>query len=318
MTPGVFSPPVRFAQIYLIPLLLAFCACAASAQTQQQMLSEKIAQDRELIRSAERQQTSDTHQGYLWAVLADDYRHAADFLQSENAYNRSIRLLKAAPEARTNYATAIDNLGSLYLTYGHTGEAWSCMKKALAIRRQLDDQINIAMSLKHMADVDVVRHRYKDAEREASEAAQTLLAPGASYNSNAASLLVTLSYSRCKQNNCTQGLQDAERALVIARAAFQPDSLQIGLILVALGFAQWNTGQTQDAERSILHGIEIIKNQTAPGDPLVFYAMLGYRTYLVAMHRNPDVKQLDTQLADLRRPCPSCSVSVYSLSNATR
>ena len=318
MIPGVCNPSVRFAQTYRISLLLVFCTCVASAQTQSLTASDRIAQDREQIHIAQSQHSGDSRLGYLWGVLADDYRRAADFLQSEDAYNRSIQLLKSASGDKTNYATALDNMGNLYLIYARTDEAWICAKKALVIRKQLGNQFHIAMSLKHMADIDVARHRFKDAEKEATEAADTLLSSEAPPGLEAAALLQTLSYIHCKQNTCDQGIKDAEHAYAISRDISGPDSLQVGLALEALGFAQWRAGQTHTAETSMLRSIEILKNQTVPGDPLLFWCMSEYRDYLQAMHRKPEAKRLDAQLADLQRPCSSCSVSVYSLSNAMR
>ena len=302
-------------------LLLGFAACSASAQAQNQTqkLSDRIALDREMIHIGERDQSPNAHQGYLWARLAADYRDAGDFSHSEDAYNRSLQLFKTEPEAMANYATTLDNLGALYLTYARTDEARNCMQKALAIRQQLGDSTNIAVSLQHLADLDVARRKFKDAEGEASEAYQTLSAPGVPSGPGTISALLTLSFARCKQDNCAQGVQDAEHALDIARSTLQPDSVQYGITLVTLGFAQWKTGQTHDAETDMRDGLRIIRNQTAPGDPTLSYSLMQYRDYLQAMRRTPEAKQVETQLAaSAHRPCTTCSVSVYSLSNTMR
>ena len=90
---------------------------AASAQTQIASimpLPERITQELGLIHAAEQEHLPDVQLGYLWARLASDYRDKADFSRSEDAYNRSLRLLKAAPEAKADYATVLDNLGILY------------------------------------------------------------------------------------------------------------------------------------------------------------------------------------------------------------
>jgi tetratricopeptide (TPR) repeat protein len=193
------------------------------------------------------------------------------------------------------------------------------MQKALAIRQQLGDPTNIAVSLQHLADLDVARHKFKDAEAEAAEAYQTLSAPGSPSGPGTISALLTLSFARCKQDNCAQGRQDAEHALDIARSTLQPDSVQYGITLVTLGFAQWKTGQTHDAEIDMRDGLRIIRNQTAPGDPTLSYSLMQYRDYLQAMRRTPEAKQVDAQLAaSAHQPCTTCSVSVYSLSNTMR
>jgi tetratricopeptide (TPR) repeat protein len=292
--------------------------CVASARAQSQKLLETIEEDRAQIQAAEREHLSEEHQAYLWANLAADYRLAADFSHSEGAYDRSIQMLKDLPDSRTNYATVLDNLGALYLTYARKEEASTCMKKALAIRQQLGDKVNIAISLQHIADLDVARHKYKDAEREADEASPALLANVDTNGSSAVAVLSTLAYARCRLNRCAQGLEDAQHALALARTILPSQSLRFGLTLLVLGYVEWRSGQPQDAEINLLQGLDIVKKQTEPGDPILVYSMMEYRAYLTAMHRGPEVKALNAQLANMQRPCSNCSVSVHSLSNAMR
>jgi tetratricopeptide (TPR) repeat protein len=305
---------------FVLIFLLALCITPPDVTAQANPnLSSKISEDLHQIHDAEQQHLSNGHRGFLWGILAADYRDAADFIRSEDAYNHSISLLRNAPEAAINYATALGNLGALYLIYARNEEAYTCMKKALVIRRQLGDQINIAMSLQHLADLDIALHRFKDAEKEASQSYQILTSANAPPESSVPAL-ASLAYARCKQNNCALGLLDAQHALEIARATIPPDSLQFGLTLTTLGFVQSRTNHLDDAEKSLLSGIEIVKAQTSPGDPTLLYSMIEYRDYLKVAHRDREAKQLDAQLANstVRQPCAACSVSVYSLSSAMR
>jgi tetratricopeptide (TPR) repeat protein len=272
-----------------------------------------------MVHEAEQQQLSREHRGFLWGTLAEDYRNAADFTRSEDAYNHAITLLKDSPRAAINYATALDNLGALYLIYGHNDEAATCMNKALAVRRGLDNPIHLAMSLQHLADLHISLHKFKDAEKEALQAYQILTSSNAPQESSI-SVLGSLAYTRCKQNNCAVGILDAQHAIEIARATIPQDSLQFGLTLITLGYAQSRTNQLTEAEQSILSGLQIVKSQVTPGDPTYLYSIEEYRDFLKVAHRNSEAKQIDAQIANsmARQPCATCSVSVYSLSNTMR
>jgi len=305
----------------LVPIILFTCCISpphAIAQATSD-LSSRINEDLRQVHDAEQQHLSNAQRGFAWATLAADYRDAAEFTRAEDAYNRSISLLKGAPEAAINYATALDNLGALYLLYGHSDEALICMKKGLAVREKLGNQAHIAMSLQHIADLDIAFHRFKDAEKEAAQAYQIVVTTNTPPPTTIA-VLATLAYSRCKQNKCAQGLHDAENAVAVARTFIPSNSFQYGLTLITLGFAQYRTNQFNEAERSLLSGIQIVKAQTTPGDPTLFYSMREYLDYLKAAHRDAEAKQLETQLANsnIHQPCATCSVSVYSLSNAMR
>jgi cytochrome c-type biogenesis protein CcmH/NrfG len=99
---------------------------AVGEHTRPQQFSIKtqkdIAQERHLIDVAEREHLPDAQIGYLWGRLASDYAAQADFARAEDAYFRSLRLLRNAPEAQKNYATLLDNLGFLYLAYDRRAE----------------------------------------------------------------------------------------------------------------------------------------------------------------------------------------------------
>jgi tetratricopeptide (TPR) repeat protein len=300
--------------------LLTCCILPSHATAQSTTdLSSRITEDLRLVHDAEQQHLSAEHRGYLWGTLASDYRDAADFTRSEDAYNRAVALLKNVPRAAVNYATALDNLGSLYLLYGHADEASTCIKKALAIRRQLGNPVNLATNLQHLADLEISLHKFKDGEKEALEAYQVLTAADAPKES-AIAVLGSIAYARCKQNNCTQGFIDAQHAFEIANTTIPHDSLQFGLTLITLGYLQSRNNQLKEAEHSILTGLQIVKSQITPGDPTYIYSLAEYRDFLKTAHRDSEAKQLDAQIANstARLPCANCSVSVYSLSNALR
>ena len=305
----------------LVPTILLTCCISPSQATAQSTtdLSSRITEDLRLVHDAEQQHLSAEHRGYLWGTLAGDYRDAADFTRSEDAFNHAIALLKNEPRAAVNYATALDNLGSLYLLYGHSNEAATCIKKALAIRRQLGNPVNIATNLQHLADLNISLHKFKEGEKEALEAYQ-VLTTGNAPQEYAVAILGSIAYARCRQNNCAQGFIDAQHAFEIANTAIPHDSLQFGLTLITLGYLQSRNNQLRDAEHSILTGLQIVKSQITPGDPTYIYSLAEYRDFLKTAHRDAEAKQLDAQISNstARLPCANCSVSVFSLSNAMR
>jgi hypothetical protein len=88
---------------------------------------------------------------------------------------------------------------------------------------------------------------------------------------------------------------------------------------MAIGFARWKIGDSQEAEKMMLEGIHIITTKNAPGAPYSRLALLQYRDFLNSMHRSFDVKRIDDQLAQsISRPCANCTVNVGSMSNALR
>jgi tetratricopeptide (TPR) repeat protein len=282
----------------------------------------RIARDLELIRIAEQKHLPDVEQGALWDQLALEYYGATEFVKAEDAYNRSLHLLKTAPSAKEEYASTLDNLASLYLIYGRLDDAENARKQALQVRRKLSNPTDIAVSEVHLADIALARHKFKKAEQLALRGLagleSSLNPPGAGMFS----ALVTLTYARCSLGHCEEGLMNAEQAVAFAKQNSEPESAVTGFALETLGFAEWKTGATQDGEKAMLEGIQILRTKVAPSDPRLAGAMLQYKAYLVAIKRPMEAREIQDQVERMTSQagayCAGCVVSVYSLSKTLR
>jgi tetratricopeptide (TPR) repeat protein len=99
--------------------------------------------------------------GLLWAALAGSYQVAADAEKALPAYEHALQLLATDPRAIANYATVLDNMGSLYLQYGRIAEAEKVRKRALAIRHEIGSPLEIGWSEEHLAEIALVKHRFE-------------------------------------------------------------------------------------------------------------------------------------------------------------
>ena len=314
------NPCVRFwTKAFALFITLFICEHARSQQISVTETQESIKLDVRLIRVAEHDRLPNKKQGYLWGRLASEYAQLADFARAEDAYAHSIQLLKDVPEARANYATLLDNLGVLYLAYNRRDVAKSYINQAFAARKEQGDPVTLGVSQLHLAELALAEHNFKEAERVAAEANANLSSAGDEGKKGLIGALVALSYARCSQDNCAEGLRNAEEAMGLARIVYPTDSLPIGHALMALGFAKWKSGSSQEAEKMMLEGIHIITTQNFPGTPYSRNALSEYRTFLAAMHRPLDVKRVDDQIASMApQTCASCTISVTTLSHAMR
>ena len=211
----------------------------------------------------------------------------------------------------------LDNLGVLYLQYNRRHEAEQYLTRGFAARRKQDDIAALGVSQLHLAELALDGHKFKGAEKIAAEAQANLTAAGDAGRVGLIGALATLAYARCEQHKCAEGLRDAEHAIDLTRLVHPADSLPAGKVLMAIGYARWNTGDSEEAERMMLQGVHIITTRNAPGAPHSRDALLEYRDFLKAMHRSLDIKRIDDQLAKaMPQPCANCTVSVNSLSNA--
>lgn len=279
-------------------------------------MEKKIAQDLQMVRAGEQSGMGPLKMGRLWAHLASDYENEMQLAKSEDAYNHALRLLEGVPEAKIDYAIVLDNLGSMYVMAGNFEDAERCRRRSLTARELLGDRLEIARGKSHLAEVELGRHRFKEAEEQSREAYDEMVALKDSDTGDLISVLVTLIYAECTHDGCVDGLEHARKASSLAVAAFAADSLPVGQTHLALGYAEWKAGVKDGPDEEMRAGIEIMKAQTSPGHPYVLSALEQYKAYLSAVHRAPEAKAIERELqveSESRGACMSCTVSVYGL-----
>jgi tetratricopeptide (TPR) repeat protein len=289
-----------------------------SAVAQQAAPSLLIDSQLKAIQIEEQRSAPAERLGYLWATLGVTYNDAGDFPQSLAAYERALPLLAKDPAGRANYATALDNLGALYLEYERMEEAETARKKAWAIRKQIGEPAAIARSQEHLAEIALVLHHYKEAEKGSLAAYATLAAVpeplGSGTVSTLLSALVTLTFAECMQPRCADGFRHAEQAMEVVRKVYPPESVELGHVLMALGFAQWKSGSTREADSHLTEGIRILRARLGERNRLLLAAMYEYRGYLQAMRRGADLAELDREMGSIVQQqasagCTYCAVT---------
>jgi tetratricopeptide (TPR) repeat protein len=246
-----------------------------------------------------------------------DYRKAGDFQASESAYFKALDLQRDIASATRNYATTLDNLGTLYLVFGRLEEAEHYNRMGAKIRAKMGYELDAARSEQHLAEIDLAKHRFKQAESEAAHALEVMRAQNDSDPLDLIGALNGLAFTRCLRNNCSQGLDDAQQSFGIARSNFGADSMPAAHASMAVGFALWKSGRLAEAEPAMRSAIETMKAQPVPAGRALLLALMEYRNYLRQERRDDDADVVEKQFAlaklQLGPGCGTC-VNVRSLS----
>ncbi len=314
---------LRVSLFLLTALMLS--VSVAWAQTSEPKIASspaRIARDMELIRIAEQEHRPEAERGALWTQLGLEYQYAADFLKAEDAYNKSLHLLKTAPTARAEYATTLECLEALYLIYGRLDDAESIGKQALAVRKKLGNLSDTGLSQIHLANIAIARRQYKKAERIALRGMEGMEPSSKPPRAGMLTGFITITYARCLRGDCGEGLMSAQQAIAFANSKFEPESAAVGFALGALGFAEWKSGAVEDGEKAMLHGIQILRTKLAPADPRLAGALLQYHDYLIATSRRVEAQVIHAEVERMTSQngtfCPACTVNVNSLSKTLR
>src|SRR5882724_10453000 len=245
---------LRVSVFLLIALSLSVGVVRAQTPEPQSASAQvRIARDMDLIQTAEQQHRPEAERGALWAKLASEYQYAAEFLKAEDAYNKSLHLLKAAPTAKAEYAATLESLSTLYLLYSRVDEAESVRKQALAVREKLGNSFEIGRSQILLANVAIARRQFKKAERLSLRGMEEMESSSNPPRAGILSGLITVTYAHCLRGHCDQGLTSAQQGLAFVNSNFVPESVAVGFALETLGFAEWKTGAGQEGEKAMLH-----------------------------------------------------------------
>lgn len=273
-------------------------------------LAEQIESDLNLIRVATAQHLSDEKVGYLWAVVAMDYRKLGNFAASESAYLKALDLQRDLPKVIRNYATTLDNFGTLYLVYGRLDEAEHYNRMGAKIRERAGLKLELARSEEHLAEIDLAKHRFKQAESEAAAAVDVMRAEKDPEPLDMIAGLNALAFTRCLRGRCAQGLEAAQESVRLARESFGLNSMPVAHAQMALGFAWWKSGRLDEAEPAMRSAIETMQAQSLPAGRPLLLALMEYRNYLRESRRDNDAeaveKDLTTAKLQLSHECASC------------
>lgn len=301
-------------------IMLSALACATDAgqkaAPEQQQLERSIAQEIEAARVLEQRGAEPLKLGRLWAKLASDYEDEMAYAKSESAYNRALRYLEGSP-GKIDYAIVLANLGSLYLMSGDFDSAEKCRKRSLEVRQELGDKLEIARGKMNLAEAELGRRKYKEAERESLEAYHEMISLKDPNTAEVVSTLTMSVYGECSRVACANGMEHARTAWSLARGAFADVSLPVAQAHLALGFAEWKTGIKDGPDAEMRAGIDTMKALMPHGHPYVLGALQQYGAYLNSVSRKPEAQEIALEVAQLKGgvhdDCTNCTVSVYGL-----
>jgi tetratricopeptide (TPR) repeat protein len=309
----------------LLLIALVLCVGVVWAQTPNAQTSSSQARsalDLEGIRIGEQQHFPPARQAALWEQLASQYEIGTDFPKAEDAYLRALHLLKTAPSARAEYAFTLDNLSSLYIIYRHLDDAESTRKQAIKVRQKLGNPAETGQSEVHLADIALMRRQYQKAERLALQGLQMMESSLNPPRAGILSAFIALTFAQCSRGHCGEGLTNAQQAVAFANKNFDSESVANGFALESLGFAEWKSGASQDAGRTMLQALQILHTRLSATDPRLAGAMSQYSSYLIEAHRPAEAQEIDKQLTRITSQagtyCQGCTVSVGSLSSNLR
>jgi tetratricopeptide (TPR) repeat protein len=238
--------------------------------------------------------------GQIWSRLGMLYQDAGMYGQSERAYEHAMRLLTIAPVSNPDLATAIDNLGTLYMETGHVKEAEHAESKALRIREESNLTSELPRSWYHLATLYLREHRSADAREFAERAANAFFADVSSVPEDKIGSLLVLGSSLCQTRKYSEAIVKLETASGMAKEIYGPDKFPTGFSAFLLGYAYWKNGNLSAADGLMQRGTEIMGQELGWGHPAYLTVMARYARFLREEHRRDAARSIEEQVKRMR------------------
>jgi tetratricopeptide (TPR) repeat protein len=316
-TPPAYAP-TGFLVVVIILAIAMFGYSSGKAQPSYPSLVDSL---HSRIQIATKQHSPPDQLGTLWLKLATVLQNEYELQQAEVAFNQALSLLRS-PAMQPALADALQGLGALYFETGRPVEAEKCLRSSLTIVMALGRQDQAAAIHETIAMELVFAHKFREGEAESLRALNLLQSQDNPDSSEIISALVTHSYALCFQNRCSAAIDDAARAMVLAKGLFPTDSPQFAAIWMALGFAQWKSGLDEQGGASMREAIRIVNNQTNLPPLLQLRSQLvvfrQYADYLRATHRRLEAARFKAQILQLESQplgCSNCTINAVALTD---
>ncbi len=252
--------------------------------------------------------------GIAWAVLARTYQDIGSFDQARRCYEEALQILASAEGAASQYASALDNFGSLYREEKQFAAADELRHRALAFYQHLSDHARAAIVLNNLAATAIEQNnqrRGREYLRRAFEETQHATDIGsddlAAIYSNQGTLFLLA-------GNPYRAQQDFQMSMALWQRAFGPNHYWIGWGYILRAQCYLAEGNNAGAGADVEKGMAILEKTLGRGSRKYALAEMVYARTLNASGDEARAHSVESaaqrSLRALERgECGGCSVS---------
>ncbi len=251
--------------------------------------------------------------GQIWSHLGTLYQDAGMYGQSERAFEHAMRLLTIAPVSNPDLATAIDNMGTLYMERGNMKEAEHAESKALKIREESHLESELPKSWYHLATLYLREHHAAKAREFAERATSAFFADRNAVPEDKTGSLLVLASALCQRGKYPEAIAKLQEAFRMTKDIYGPDAFPAGFSGFLLGYAYWKSGDRSTASELMQRGTEIMGKELGSAHPAYLTVMAQYARFLRDEHRQDMARAIEQQVKNMRAQLNSNSAYGHGL-----
>jgi tetratricopeptide (TPR) repeat protein len=258
--------------------------------------------------------TVDGTTGVAWNIRGLAQQNMGDFASARRSYENAIRILRNVPDQSSQYATTLDNYGTLMAEEGQLQESRSAHTRARQIYQSVGNHVGMARASTNLAVVSLGQGDRKRALQFLADAWSEESQVAAPDTADLAQIYATETVVRQKTGNSPGALDSINHAIQLLRQHYGEQ-----YYLLAGGYALRANIEEKLRDRDAAladfrHSLELAQEANVGSSKIYFLIESSYAKALRGSGERNEAKRIESDaregLEDLRqKSCSACSVS---------
>jgi tetratricopeptide (TPR) repeat protein len=255
--------------------------------------------------------------GVAWNIRGLALENLGDWDGARRSYETSLEILRSTQAPIKQYASALNNLGSLKADLGDLEESYSLRMRALKLYRSINDHSGVARSSLNLALVALAQRDRKRARRSIAEARKEEALVTDPKQRELAALRSVEAVEYAREGHMTEALNAINDSIKLWSDGHGSNYYLLGTALCLRGQIDASSRNWDQAQADLTRALDILKMNHAPNTKAFFVAEKAYAVVLRAQGNSDEAEQIardaDRGLQELRkRQCTECTISVES------
>jgi tetratricopeptide (TPR) repeat protein len=252
--------------------------------------------------------------GKAWNILGLAYQDQGNYVDSQHAYERSIRIFEDLPNNVTDYAMALDDFGGLYIATGQSELAFRLKQKAFGLYEEISDHAGMTRASSGLAGVAFTRQRTVEGRRYLERAIKEAQLAIDLDNDDLAAIASMQGWLAQLKGDLTTCVSRYHQSLDLLIEHHGEEYPSVGWGYMLLGRARAEAGDLTTALDEMKRGRAILGRTVDNQNSKYLTAEIAYSHVLDATGAHAEAAQIKTnaerQLKEgLSRQCNNCTIS---------
>lgn len=261
---------------------------------------------------------SGDEKGRIWNLLGTSYQDLEMFEKARYCYEQAIDLLGPIRSNQAEFASALDNLGSVELSMGQLDASERLRKRAQKVYAGIKDHAGLARISNNLAIIAIRKNDRTAARRYSETALKESRNTTTLGDDDIASTVSVQGYLSLLSGNAQAALPAFEAAIDHWSRCHGPDSAQVGVGLVLRSRVYRLGGNLTESATDLQHALSIFAVNPGPKSVLYWATILQQAQVMRDQGLNSPARSLEVQatsaLRDIdRQHCGTCTVPVEAL-----